>query len=329
MMEENKKLEIGVVIGRFQTPVLHEGHTKILDTVTGLHSNVIVFLGVPKIQNTKRNPLDFSTRCKLIKESYPDVIIMALPDNRSDEKWSENVDNIISTLFPEQPAILYGSRDSFIPYYSGKNKIQELEPTNTHNATEIRQETANKVLDTEDFRAGVIYGISKQRPVTYPTVDIVVANYDGQILLARKPSEDKFRFVGGFVDRTDDCYETAARRELYEETKLSGLKPVYVASQQIKDWRYAREESGIMTTLFLFYEWDQMGRPEASDDIAEVKWFDLSELFTYTQEPSLGDGHVPPIKYAWTLEDKIVPEHIELMQTFLKKVVTDKLIGLK
>jgi bifunctional NMN adenylyltransferase/nudix hydrolase len=254
---------------------------------------------------------------------------MALPDHRSDEKWSENVDNTLSTIFPEKEAILYGSRDSFIPHYHGKHKTQMLEPIESYNATDIRANAASEVLDSDEFRAGVIYGISKQRPVTYPTVDIVVANYDGQILLARKPAEDKFRFVGGFVDRTDDCYETAARRELYEETKLSGLKPVYVASQQIKDWRYEREDSGIMTTLFLFYEWDQMGRPEASDDIAEVKYFDLSELFTYTQEPSLGDGHVPPIKYNWTLEDKIVPEHIELMQTFLKKVVTDKLIGLK
>lgn len=328
-MEENKKPEVGVMIGRFQTPYLHEGHTSVLDRVCEMHSNVVVFLGIPRIQNTKRNPLDFATRRKLIQEKYPEVIVMALPDHRSDEKWSENVDNTLATIFPEKAAILYGSRDSFIPYYSGKHKTEMLEQVASHNATDIRANASSEVLDSEEFRAGVIYGISKQRPVTYPTVDIVVANYDGQILLARKPAEDKFRFVGGFVDRTDDCYETAARRELYEETKLSGLKPVYVASQQIKDWRYEREDSGIMTTLFLFYEWDQMGRPEASDDIAEVKWFDLSELFTHTQEPSLGDGHVPPIKYNWTLEDKIVPEHIELMQTFLKKVVTDKLIGLK
>jgi bifunctional NMN adenylyltransferase/nudix hydrolase len=328
-MEENKKPEVGVMIGRFQTPYLHEGHTSVLDRVCEMHSNVIVFLGIPRIQNTKRNPLDFATRRKLIQEKYPEVIVMALPDHRSDEKWSENVDNTLATIFPEKDAILYGSRDSFIPYYSGKHKTEMLEQVASHNATEIRANASSEVLDSEEFRAGIIYGISKQRPVTYPTVDIVVANYDGQILLARKPAEDKFRFVGGFVDRTDENYEMAARRELYEETKLSGLKPVYVASQQIKDWRYEREDSGIMTTLFLFYEWDQMGRPEASDDIAEVKWFDLSELFEHEQEPSLGEGHVPPIKYTWKLEDKIVPEHIELMQTFLKKVVTDKLIGLK
>jgi bifunctional NMN adenylyltransferase/nudix hydrolase len=328
-MEENKKPEVGVMIGRFQTPYLHEGHTSVLDRVCEMHSNVVVFLGIPRIQNTKRNPLDFATRRKLIQERYPEVIVMALPDHRSDEKWSENVDSTLATIFPEKEATLYGSRDSFIPYYSGKHKTELLEQVESHNATDIRANASSEVLDSEEFRAGVIYGITKQRPVTYPTVDIAVANYDGQILLARKPAEDKFRFVGGFVDRTDENYEMAARRELYEETKLSGLKPVYVASQQIKDWRYEREDSGIMTTLFLFYEWDQMGRPEASDDIAEVRWFDLSELFTHTQEPSLGDGHVPPIKYTWTLEDKIVPEHIELMQTFLKKVVTDKLIGLK
>lgn len=325
-MDEIKKNEVGVIIGRFQTPALHEGHTSVLDKVTDMHSNVVVFLGVPRIQNTKRNPLDFSTRRKLIQESYPDVIVLALPDHRSDEKWSENVDNALATMFPETNAILYGSRDSFLPYYSGKHETNELDQIASHNATDLRAEAATKTLDSDEFRAGVIYGITKQRPVTYPTVDIVVANYDGQILLARKPAEDKFRFVGGFVDRTDESYEVAARRELYEETKLSGLKPTYIASQQIVDWRYEREDSGIMTSLFLFYEWDQMGRAEASDDIAEVKWFDLSDLFEHTQEPSLGDGHITPIKYTWKLDDKIVPEHVELMKTFLRKVVTENLI---
>lgn len=328
-MEDIKKPEVGVMIGRFQTPYLHEGHIGVLEKVSEMHSNLVVFLGIPRIQNTKRNPLDFATRRKLIQDKCPEAIVMALPDHRSDEKWSENVDNTLATIFPEKEAILYGSRDSFIPHYHGKHKTQLLDAIDSHNATDIRANAASEVLDSDEFRAGVIYGISKQRPVTYPTVDIVVANYDGQILLARKPAEDKFRFVGGFVDRTDDSYEMAARRELYEETKLSGLKGTYVASQQIKDWRYEREDSGIMTSLFLFYEWDQMGRPEASDDIAEVKWFDLSELFEHEQEPSLGDGHVPPIKYTWKLEDKIVPEHIVLMQTFLQKVVTDKLITLK
>ena len=67
-MEDLRKNEVGVIIGRFQLPALHEGHISVLDYVTEHHSNVVVFLGVPRIQNTKRNPLDFSTRRKLIQE---------------------------------------------------------------------------------------------------------------------------------------------------------------------------------------------------------------------------------------------------------------------
>lgn len=319
-MDEIKKNEVGVIIGRFQTPVLHEGHTSVLDKVTDMHSNVVVFLGVPRIQNTKRNPLDFSTRIKLIQESYPDVIVLALPDHRSDEKWSENVDNALATMFPETKAILYGSRDSFLPYYSGKHETNELDQVASHNATDLRAEAATKTLDSDEFRAGVIYGITKQRPVTYPTVDVVVLDGD-KILLARKSAEDKFRFVGGFVDRTDANWEMAARRELYEETKLSALKMHYICSQAVEDWRYEREDSGIMTTLFMTYAWDQMGRPEASDDIAEVKWFNTEDLFDIIEEPKQDGGYVPKISFKFYLEDKIVPEHIKLMETFLKVLV--------
>jgi bifunctional NMN adenylyltransferase/nudix hydrolase len=308
---------VGVVIGRFQTPELHEGHAKLLDKVTSKHNDVVVFLGIPRIQNTKRNPLDFTTRSKMIKEIYPDVIILPLDDNLCDHKWSTQIDNALRSLYPETNAILYGSRDSFIPNYHGKYPTKELPQKKSHNATDLRAEAAGETLESSEFRAGVIYGIYKQRPVTYPTVDVVVVDGD-KILLARKPSETKFRFVGGFVDRTDADFEMAARRELNEETKLSALKMTYVCSQAIKDWRYAREESGIMTSLFMTYAWDQMGTPEASDDIAEVRWFNPKDFFKKTTEESQGEGHIPNKTFEWFLDDKIVPEHIELMKTFIK-----------
>jgi bifunctional NMN adenylyltransferase/nudix hydrolase len=325
MKKLNEAEAIGIIIGRFETPYLHDGHKGLLNHVTNKHSNVIVFLGIARIQNTKRNPLDFPTRKKMIQNTYPNVIVLPLEDNRSDEKWSTNLDNTIRTIFPEKQAIIYGSRDSFIPHYHGRHHVEEFTPIESHNATEIRGLAAQTVEESEDFRAGIIYGISKQRPVTYATVDVVVAR-EGQILLARKPAETLFRFVGGFVDRDDVNWEMAARRELMEETKLSALGMTYICSQAVEDWRYAKEESGIMTTLFMTYEWDQMGRPEASDDIAEVRWFDLKDFLNVITEPSQGDGHIPKVDYGFKVEDKIVPEHVELMKTFLKKVVTDKLI---
>ena len=71
---------------------------------------------------------------------------------------------------------------------------------------------------------------------------------------------------------------------------------------------------------------EDIKKTEASNDIAEVRCFDMCDLFSHTQEPSLGDGHVSPIKYTWDLDGEIVPEHVELMKIFLQKVVTDNLI---
>lgn len=319
MKKFDKKSSVGVIIARLQTPFLHDGHLGLFNHVISEHTNVVVFLGIPRIQNTKKNPLDFQTRAKMVQATYPNVVVLPMEDNRSDEKWSGNIDASIRALFPEKSAVIYGSRDSFIPHYHGRQMVEEYPAVGEYNATELREEAAERVLTSPLYRAGVIYGINKQRPVTYPTVDVVVVDGD-KILLARKPAETLFRFVGGFVDRTDVNWEMAARRELYEETKLSALGMEYVCSHAVEDWRYAKEESGIMTTLFMTHAWDQMGKPEASDDIAEVKWFNISDLFSVTIEPSQGDGHIPKKNYVFKIEDKIVPEHVELMKTFIKKI---------
>lgn len=113
-------------------------------------------------------------------------------------------------------------------------------------------------------------------PTVFPTVDVIIRK-NGKLLLGRKASQTKFRFVGGFADPAlDNSYEDAAKREAKEETGLDVYAVKYLGSTRIDDPRYRGTEHCIITHLFLAEEWS--GEPIASDDIAELKWFDEANL---------------------------------------------------
>lgn len=309
------KYEVGVVVARFQIDGLHEGHKHLINFVVENHPKVIIFLGVPRAENSLRNALNFETRKLMVQELYPTALVIPLKDQGIEEmankQWSINLDVASAVPFGETSILLYGSRDSFIQYYSGKYQTCEVQHTIEMDATSRRDEIISKPENSAAFRRGVIYTIGNMRPLVYPTVDVVVANSEGQVLLVRKPNERLFRFAGGFVDPTDANLEMAARRELDEETTLSALSFKYITSTLVDDDRYRREPHKIMTTLFLTYEWDQMGRAEASDDLkgGEVKWFDVHELSSPEQ-----------------IAMQIMPVHRDMMLTFINKVYADKLI---
>ena len=290
---------IGVTVARFQVEDLHEGQKEMLDTICKLHGKVIVFLGIPNGDGGKHDPLDYATREVMIKTLYPNIIVLPQRDNRSDEVWSKNLDAAIKLPFGDLPALLYGSRDSFIPHYKGQYKTIELASDIPFSGTQARKKVSTRILPTADFRAGVIHSVYAQRAVTYPTVDVVAYNDKNQILLAKKPNEDKFRFIGGFVDRTDTCWEQAARREFMEEAngcEIGDLR--YVASGAINDWRYVKSDNGIMTTLFIGkFMW---GSVKPTDDIAALEWMYAEDL---------------------DVEKDIMPEHRELF-TKLKTYLT-------
>lgn len=305
------KYQVGVMVARFQVDELHPGHIAMIDVVSENHNKVIVFLGVSNVPNTKKNPLDFATRRAMVQEQMPDAIILPIKDNRSDEAWSANLDMLINLTFGEVNALLYGSRDSFIPHYRGRHTTTELTSDFDFSGTEVRNKISRELRDTRDFRAGIIHANYARRAVTYSTVDVVMHDGEGKILLARKPNEEDLRFIGGFVDRTDTSFEHSARREFMEETggnaEIGKLK--YVASAQIDDWRYRKEEDGIMTTLFIGgHSW---GPLKPSDDIAELKWVDISDLDTEEK-----------------IERKIMPEHRGLMLSLIKKI-KDGTLGIK
>jgi len=268
----------GVIVARFQTPYLHKGHTFLLDAIQSNHNKIVIVLGISAVKGSIRNPFDFYTREKMLKAYNPDLIILPLQDHSSDEQWSINLDNLLRQTFPAETFVLYGSRDCFIPYYSGHFEVQELPAAGNYSATSIREANADKVRDTEDFRMGINYAYHNTYKKVYATVDVALLNANSsKVLLGKKHNAKQWRFPGGFTDVTDLSYEAAAKRELSEECgSIETGNMIYLGSARIDDWRYRSEADKIITTFFktnlLF------GEPAAGDDLAEVQWFNIDEL---------------------------------------------------
>lgn len=288
-MQKNK-YDCAVLIGRFQVPDLHEAHKKLIKTVCDKHQKVIIFLGLSPIFDI-HDPLDFEARKQMILEAFPNVIVAYIPDMHSDEFWSKKLDEQIGHLKgPNQSVILYGGRDSFLTHYKGKFPTEEIEQDVWISGTEIRAMVKNNVKSNRDFRHGAIWQTWQRYPTVFPTVDIAVINFDKQeILLGKKPNETLWRFVGGFTDPSDESYEHAAIRELSEEVpniEVGGINELtYIGSAKINDWRYVKKVDKIITHLFMAPY--KFGNPIAGDDLAETKWFKLTEL----TENDIVNGH--------------------------------------
>lgn len=298
---DTSKYEIGVIIGRFQLHQLHKAHCDVIESVLSNHKKVILFLGVTQVVGSSSNPLDFASRKAMIQEKYPDIVVLSLPDTRNDDTWSKNLDSRIREVFQIGNALLYGSRDSFIPHYKGQFDTAELEQEIYVSGTEVRKQVSEEIKSSKEWRAGVIYGSYNRYPTSYQKVDIAVFNEEeNQILLAKNPGEDKYRFIGGFVDVKDTSLEHTAKREFMKETGAEISITGYVGSFRVDDWRYRSERDKIMSTLFkakyLF------GHLEPSDDVMEIRWFELKDL-----------------KEIGGIQKLIVDEHQSMMSILLTK----------
>jgi len=279
MQTRTEQYDVGVIVGRFQVPELHSAHRDLIESVMAKHGKTIIVLGLSPLPITRQNPLDFEARKQMIFGEYPGVLVLYSKDQASDEVWSRKLDETIGDVIaPGQTAVLYGSRDSFIAHYSGRFPTQELLQESYISGTEVRKAIAAASTGASvDFRRGVVWASAGRYPTCFATVDVAILNEDEtKVLLARKPHEDKFRFVGGFSDPKSPSYEADARREVEEETHIAITDPEYLASFVVDDWRY-RGEADVIKTLF-FRAKHFSGAPRADDDIAELRWFDLEEI---------------------------------------------------
>lgn len=112
------------------------------------------------------------------------------------------------------------------------------------------------------------------------TTDIIVVgevSTSVKILLIKRlnyPFKNCWALPGGFVDK-DEGLEDAAKRELKEETKISGLKLMQFATYGDP----GRDTRGhcISVVYYTVCKLNEI-KPQAGDDAKEFKWFDLDEL---------------------------------------------------
>ena len=271
------KQSIGVIIGRFQIDSLHNGHKALIRKVCDKHPEIVILVGCTDAKGTRRNPLDFSNRKKLLEDvfdqygycSYHSHTILPVQDAKTNEVWSKNVDNVLDLVFPNINKILYGSRDSFIDSYHGKYKTELIKLSCNDSATARRAELSTIVDNYESFRRGIIYSTYNSWPVSQPTIDAIIHDGEGNILLARKKDEEEYRLVGGFVDVKDASYEDALQREVKEEANLDVSEINYIASSIVNDWRYERDEDRSVISSF-YTCLGKITQAKAGDDINEV-----------------------------------------------------------
>jgi len=306
---EPVKEDCGILVGRFQVHELHQAHLDLINHVCNLHEKVIIFLGLSPVKTTTNNPLDFEARKQMILEKFPKANVLYIKDTSDDAFWSMELDSKIKDIVgPNQTVVLYGSRDSFISHYSGKYQTKELLQEVYISGSEIRKSIGKKVKSSADFRAGVIWAVYNQYPKVYTTVDIAIIARDSngnpaRLLLARKPAETLYRFIGGFAEPNSESFELDAKREVLEEAgdiEIDNLE--YVCSMKIDDYRYRNEKDKIKT---IFYKCDYIfGTPKASDDVCEIKWFDLNDVEA--------------------IHDRVVKEHQTLLATLMDGLLVKK-----
>lgn len=280
-MKVKEQYDVGVIVARFQVDELHEAHRALIQSVIDQHRKVLLFLGLSPVKGTKYNPLDYEARRQMVNEVFPSLNVGYIKNMPSDENWSRRLDELIEDqLTPTQTAVLYGSRDSFLPQYSGRYPTRELEQDSWVSGTERRRLLASSSAgNSVEWRRGAIWATTNRFPTAFTTVDVALMSADGmKVLLAKKPGEPKHRFVGGFSTPGSESFEADAIREVTEETSLEISEPEYVTSMPIDDWRYREERDKIKTLLFkatvLF------GRPTPGDDLkgGTLDWFELSSF---------------------------------------------------
>ena len=121
-----------------------------------------------------------------------------------------------------------------------------------------------------------------------PSVNVVVVNSGGDVLMIRRTDNDNWAVPGGAIDLGESMTD-AAVRETREETgiecRITGLAGIYTDPRHVIVYTSngeARQEFSILLTAV-----PVGGEPAASDESSEVRWVARGDLLGYQLDRSM------------------------------------------
>jgi ADP-ribose pyrophosphatase YjhB (NUDIX family) len=121
-----------------------------------------------------------------------------------------------------------------------------------------------------------------------PSVNVVVTNSAGEVLLIRRSDNDNWAVPGGAIDLGESMAQ-AAVRETREETgidcEVTGLVGIYTDPRHVMLYTSngeARQEFSIVLTARA-----TGGQPTPSSETSEVRWAALATLEIYRMDQSM------------------------------------------
>jgi 8-oxo-dGTP pyrophosphatase MutT (NUDIX family) len=121
-----------------------------------------------------------------------------------------------------------------------------------------------------------------------PSVNVVVANHAGDILLIRRTDNGNWALPGGAIDLGESVVQAAVRETLEEsgiECSITGIVGIYSDPGHVILYTSngeVRQEFSIALTARALN-----GRPTPSSESSEVRWVPASEITGYTMDRSM------------------------------------------
>src|SRR5579871_3737091 len=121
-----------------------------------------------------------------------------------------------------------------------------------------------------------------------PSVNVVVVNDAGEILLIRRSDNGNWALPGGAIDLGESVAQAAVRETLEEtgiECEVTGIAGVYSDPRHVilytSDGEARQEFSIVLTARPLG------GRPTPSSESSEVRWVPAPEVSSYPMDRSM------------------------------------------
>ena len=121
-----------------------------------------------------------------------------------------------------------------------------------------------------------------------PSVNVVVVNDAGDILMIRRTDNDNWAVPGGAIDLGESVAQAAVRETREEsgiECEITGIIGIYSDPKHVILYTSngeARQEFSIVLTARPL-----SGQPTPSSETSEVRWVPVSEVRDYTMDRSM------------------------------------------